>query len=127
MWAAESSKESNGRLDVLSWLGKMTLDVIGLAGVSMLSDCSARPLYRPIFFFFSGFNYQFEGLTNDPKENELNRALSTIFAPRTRMPLIPMLRGMVPLLRFLVCQNQMLPTAQSIAHIALSLARREGR
>ena len=125
MWAAESSKESNGRLDVLSWLGKMTLDVIGLAGVSILSDCSARPLYRSNFFL--GFDYQFEGLTNGPKENELNRALSTVFRPRTSMPLIPMLRGMVPLLRFLVCQNQMLPPVQSIAHIALYSASKDGR
>jgi hypothetical protein len=79
-----------------------------------------------LILFFSGFNYQFEALTKDPKENELNRALSIIFRPRTSMPLIQILRGMVPLLRFLVSQNQMLPTVQSIAHIALSLARREG-
>jgi hypothetical protein len=67
---------------------------------------------------FPGFDYQFEALTNDPKENELNRAFSVVFRSGTAMALIPMLRGMVPALRFLVCQNEMLPTVQSIAHIA---------
>jgi hypothetical protein len=33
VWALESMKpEKNGRIDVLSWLGRTTLDVIGLAG-----------------------------------------------------------------------------------------------
>jgi len=97
----------------------MTLDVIGLAGVSMLSDCSARPLYSPkfffFFFFFAGFDYHIQALTND-SENELNRALSTIFRSGASSSVISLLRGMVPFLRFLVCQNQMLPTVLSIAH-----------
>ena len=34
IWAAESAKQGGtGRVDVLSWLSKMALDVIGLAGV----------------------------------------------------------------------------------------------
>jgi len=103
----------------------MTLDVIGLAGMSMLSDCPA-PLYR-LYFFFSGFNYQFQALTDDSNENELNRAFSTIFRSGTSLTLISVIRGMVPLLRFLVGQNQMLPTVHSIAHIALSLASSKGR
>lgn len=33
IWDAESTKQGGtGRIDVLSWLSKMTLDVIGLAG-----------------------------------------------------------------------------------------------
>ena len=33
IWAAESVKEGGiGRVDALSWLSKLTLDVIGLAG-----------------------------------------------------------------------------------------------
>ena len=94
----------------------MTLDVIGLAGVSISSDCSAHLLYRSNAF--SGFNYQFEALTNDPKENELNQAFSTIFHSGAGMTWILMLKAMVPALRFLVCQNQMLPTVQLITHIA---------
>ncbi|KIM49563.1 hypothetical protein M413DRAFT_21761 [Hebeloma cylindrosporum] len=104
IWAAESSKEgSNGRLDVLSWLSKMTLDVIGLAG----------------------FNYQFEALTNDPKENELNRAFSTIFRSGTKMTLIPMLRGMVPVLRFLPAERdaEAKIAAENMARIGQRLLR----
>ena len=104
----------------------MTLDVIGLAGVSMLSNCSAHPLYRPGLFFL-GFDYQFQALTNDAEEDELNRAFSNIFRSGTAMTFMALLRGMVPSLRFLVCRNQMLPTVQSIAHIALSLASSKGR
>ena len=94
----------------------MTLDVIGLAGVLISSDCLARLLYRRNAL--SGFNYQFEALTDDPKENELNQAFSTIFRSETTMTLILMLKTMVPALRFLVCQKQVLPTVQLITHIA---------
>ncbi|KAF5318106.1 hypothetical protein D9619_012269 [Psilocybe cf. subviscida] len=80
IWAAESSKEgSNGKIEILSWLSRMTLDVIGLAG----------------------FSYKFNALTEDPKTNELNKAFSTIFRSGTRMSLIPIIRGMVPALRWL--------------------------
>jgi len=38
IWAAESAKQGGtGRIEVLSWLSKMTLDVIGLAGASYQS------------------------------------------------------------------------------------------
>jgi hypothetical protein len=66
---------------------------------------------------FPGFNYQFEALTVDPKENELNRAFSTIFQSGLGMALIPMLRAMFPVLRFLVCQNELFLTVQLIAPI----------
>ncbi|KAH9483603.1 Cytochrome P450 monooxygenase 205 [Psilocybe cubensis] len=85
-WASETNKEgSNGRIDVLSWLSKMTLDVIGIAG----------------------FNYKFDALSTDPtkKKNELNEAFSTIFRSGTRMSLIPIIRGLVPALRFLPAEN----------------------
>ena len=35
IWADEISK-ANGQVEVLSWLSKMTLDVIGLAGKNFL-------------------------------------------------------------------------------------------
>jgi hypothetical protein len=47
IWAAESSKQGGtGRIDVLSWLSKATLDVIGLAGVysfDTLDHCPSTP------------------------------------------------------------------------------------
>ncbi|PPQ79656.1 hypothetical protein CVT26_015782 [Gymnopilus dilepis] len=82
IWADEIIK-ANGQVEVLSWLSKMTLDVIGLAG----------------------FNYNFNALTRDGEKNELNQAFSTIFRSGTRMSLIPMLRGMVPFLRFLPAER----------------------
>ncbi|KZT18662.1 cytochrome P450 [Neolentinus lepideus HHB14362 ss-1] len=45
------------QLDALSWLSRMTLDVIGLAG----------------------FGYNFEALNTDQRPNELNQAFATIF------------------------------------------------
>lgn len=80
IWDAESTKQGGtGRIDVLSWLSKMTLDVIGLAG----------------------FNYKFDALKGDANKNELNEAFSTIFRSRTRMNMLFMLRGLFPPLRFI--------------------------
>jgi hypothetical protein len=47
IWIEEISK-GRGQIDVLSWLSKMTLDVIGLAGlfisfVSLLLPCKPMP------------------------------------------------------------------------------------
>ncbi|KAF9036827.1 cytochrome P450 [Panaeolus papilionaceus] len=84
IWAIESAKEGGkGRIDVLSWLGRMTLDVIGLAG----------------------FNYKFNALTTDPENNELNRAFSTIFKSNTSFSVIPIIRGMIPALRWLPAER----------------------
>lgn len=102
IWASESSKEgTNGRVEVLSWLSKMTLDVIGLAGILFRrfdSDWSWN-------LSFVGFNYHFDSLSNDPAKtkNELNEAFSTIFRSGTRVSIIPILRATFPALRFLVC------------------------
>ncbi|KAF9534060.1 cytochrome P450 [Crepidotus variabilis] len=81
IWLTESQKEENkGRIDVLSWLGRMTLDVIGLAG----------------------FNYHFNALTNDPEQNELNKAFTQIFRARSRMSLVNMGRSLFPVLRYVL-------------------------
>ncbi|KAF8968276.1 cytochrome P450 [Flammula alnicola] len=78
LWEEECNKEGmNGRVEILSWLSKMTLDVIGLAG----------------------FNYKFDALSGE--KNELNEAFSTIFRSGTNISLIPIIRGMFPALRFL--------------------------
>ncbi|KAF8162807.1 cytochrome P450 [Crassisporium funariophilum] len=80
IWAAQALKEGGkGRIEILSWLSKMTLDVIGLAG----------------------FNYKFNALTSDPATNELNEAFSTVFQSGTRMSIIPMVRSMFHALRWL--------------------------
>ncbi|KDR80817.1 hypothetical protein GALMADRAFT_241271 [Galerina marginata CBS 339.88] len=80
IWASEIAKDGGtDRIEVLSWLSKMTLDVIGLAG----------------------FGYKFDALTTDPKKNELNEAFSTIFDSGTGRSLVHMIRGMIPTFRFL--------------------------
>ncbi|KAF9265786.1 cytochrome P450 [Marasmius fiardii PR-910] len=86
----ESGSESNTnepvRIEVSSWLSRMTLDVIGLAG----------------------FNYEFNSINPvDGKPNELNSAFSTIFFQTTRNRRIwPIIRMYVPIFR-------RLPTLQS--------------
>jgi cytochrome P450 len=80
VWAEESRKTGGTvRIDVLSWLSRMTLDVIGLAG----------------------FNYKFNALSNGPQKNELNQAFDTVFRAGNTFSITPMIRGMVPALRFL--------------------------
>lgn len=72
--------EGKGRIEVMSWLSRMTLDVIGLAG----------------------FNYEFNALSSEPKSNELNNAFSAIFRAGTSKGIIPVLRNLIPALRWLV-------------------------
>jgi hypothetical protein len=40
LWLKEIAKNgSKGRIDVLSWLSKTTLDIIGLAGIAFFVIC----------------------------------------------------------------------------------------
>ncbi|KAL0577364.1 hypothetical protein V5O48_004616 [Marasmius crinis-equi] len=78
----DSDPSLNGaaRINVLSWLSKMTLDVIGLAG----------------------FNYQFDAINPaEGEQNELNTAFQTIFSRTASARLWPILRMQIPLFRFL--------------------------
>ncbi|KAJ8495118.1 hypothetical protein ONZ45_g12995 [Pleurotus djamor] len=74
-WLEEITKEkSKGTIDALSWLSRMSLDVIGLAG----------------------FNYSFNALKGEP--NELNIAFSTIFRAGTQSGFLMLLRLIFPVL-----------------------------
>jgi cytochrome P450 len=78
MWSLEIAKAGyKGRIDVLSWLSKMTLDVIGLAG----------------------FNYEFNALNPDEKPNELNSAFTTMFQAGQQVSLLPILQAWFPIFR----------------------------
>ncbi|KAF8894813.1 cytochrome P450 [Infundibulicybe gibba] len=82
-WADESSKQGGtARVDVLSWLSRTALDIIGLAG----------------------FNYKFGALDGD-KPNELNEAFATSFRSGTSLSLIPVIRAWIPALRFLPAEH----------------------
>ncbi|KAH9919442.1 cytochrome P450 [Epithele typhae] len=79
VWAREidAADGQSARLDVLSWLSRMTLDVIGLAG----------------------FNYKFDSLNpRDGEPNELSKAFSTIFSP-SGVTMLQILRFIFPVLR----------------------------
>ncbi|KAF8655799.1 hypothetical protein AX16_002885 [Volvariella volvacea WC 439] len=80
IWEGESIKQGGvATIDVLSWLSRMTLDVIGLAG----------------------FNYHFDNLRPNSKPNELNEAFAVLLNPSKGLQLLPLLRGLFPALRFL--------------------------
>ncbi|PPQ82386.1 hypothetical protein CVT25_008347 [Psilocybe cyanescens] len=82
IWTTEIKRqnvEGAGRIDALSWLSRLTLDVIGLAG----------------------FNYKFHALTDDPELNELSKAFAILFKAGTKLDVIGIMRGIFPLLRFL--------------------------
>ncbi|PCH43025.1 cytochrome P450 [Wolfiporia cocos MD-104 SS10] len=82
LWTLEIKDGSPKRIDVLDGLTKMTLDVIGLAG----------------------FNYDFDALNINGKENELHRAFSVMFhmlQGRGAFEIIPFLQAFFPPLRLL--------------------------
>ncbi|KAF5386913.1 hypothetical protein D9615_002005 [Tricholomella constricta] len=80
IWAADNANQGGtSQVDALSWLSRTTLDIIGLAG----------------------FNYKFDALSSDPKNNELNAAFATMFKAGTKISIIPMIRAWFPFLRFL--------------------------
>ncbi|KAK2460650.1 hypothetical protein APHAL10511_007120 [Amanita phalloides] len=78
-----TKQEGAARVDILPWLSKTTLDVIGLAG----------------------FNYNFNSLSSVTDTNELRNAFSTLFKAGGRLPLIPFIREMFPVLRFLPAER----------------------
>ncbi|KAJ6543029.1 cytochrome P450 [Mycena capillaripes] len=57
IWAHQVAQDGTARIEVLSWLRRMTLDVIGQAG----------------------FNYQFDALQPTAKPNELNTVFTQLF------------------------------------------------
>ncbi|KAG0696611.1 cytochrome P450 [Suillus ampliporus] len=73
------ASEDAAGVDVMPWLSRMTLDVIGLAG----------------------FNYEFDALNANEEPNELNQAFSVIFSATRKMSVLPMLKAWIPLLRWI--------------------------
>ncbi|EPQ50326.1 cytochrome P450 [Gloeophyllum trabeum ATCC 11539] len=79
---AKSSSASNSEkatVDAVSWLSKLTLDVIGLAG----------------------FNYHFDALNPAGTTNELNDAFSIIFQTATAFTFFNFAKGYFPILQYL--------------------------
>ncbi|KAJ7912531.1 cytochrome P450 [Mycena leptocephala] len=79
IWSTQvANAGGTARIDVLSWLSKATLDIIGLAG----------------------FNYEFNNLSSDGT-SELGAAFSTIFRTGMKIDLIRILQTWVAALRFI--------------------------
>ncbi|KAF7369408.1 hypothetical protein MVEN_00269900 [Mycena venus] len=79
IWASQAAKSSSGvRVDVLSWLNKATLDIIGLAG----------------------FNYEFNSLASKTP-TELAAAFSDIFESGSKIDTMRILQTRVPAFRFI--------------------------
>ncbi|KAJ7144759.1 cytochrome P450 [Mycena crocata] len=78
IWAGQAAKSGGtARVDILSWLSKATLDIIGLAG----------------------FNYHFNSLSLSGESTELGSAFAVIFDSGMRMNVIRMLQTWIPALR----------------------------
>jgi hypothetical protein len=98
IWADESANQGGtGRVDVLPWLSKMTLDVIGLAGAFVESHVSA---HLDVYLDIAGFHYKFDALTN--QQSELNNTFDALFKNDSKLPVIPLLKAQFPILRFIV-------------------------
>ncbi|KAF5344244.1 hypothetical protein D9758_012354 [Tetrapyrgos nigripes] len=76
LWASQI--QEGAKVNVLSWLSRMTLDVIGLAG----------------------FNYRFDALSPEGEANELNKAFNIVFgAGENRIRMWGILQAWFPALR----------------------------
>jgi cytochrome P450 len=85
LWSSEIAKnDSKGRINVLSWLSKVTLDIIGLAG----------------------FHYELNALNPDEKPNELNDAFRTLFHAAQKMSALPLLQAWIPILRAIPSEHE---------------------
>ncbi|KAJ7099283.1 cytochrome P450 [Mycena belliarum] len=80
IWATQASNAGGtARVDVLAWLNKATLDIIGLAG----------------------FNYPFNSLSGAEDATELGAAFKTTFQAGLHMNPLRILQGHVPALRLI--------------------------
>ncbi|KAJ7767227.1 cytochrome P450 [Mycena metata] len=80
VWTRKIGDNSKStRIDILDWLSKMTLDVIGQAG----------------------FDYQFDSLNPDKKPNEIHETFSKLFHSPNRSREIAFRTSSIPLLRVL--------------------------
>jgi hypothetical protein len=77
------------RIDVLSWLSKATLDIIGLAG----------------------FSYPFNSLSSSPgaRKDELNEAFATMFESGRQQLILGLINRWIPISRLLVSRSSISP------------------
>ncbi|KAF4615508.1 hypothetical protein D9613_003356 [Agrocybe pediades] len=83
VWNSKIQKQSKSdgaaTFDALPWLARVTLDIVGRAG----------------------FDYDFQALSSEHSKNELHYAVETMYDATTSFDPIPIIRSLVPFLRFL--------------------------
>lgn len=80
VWLQQVAQEDGiAKVEALSWLSRLTLDVIGLAGL----------------------NYHFDALSTDPEKNELNQAFSKVFQTTMKMSFTLVLLSLFPAFRWI--------------------------
>ncbi|KAF8131040.1 cytochrome P450 [Boletus edulis] len=91
----------SARIDIMPWLSRTTLDIIGLAG----------------------FNYNFDSLNANEKPNELNEAFSTMVDANQSLSILTILRARLPPLRILVARRTMARIGNELLSDAKAAAR----
>ncbi|KAE9402062.1 cytochrome P450 [Gymnopus androsaceus JB14] len=80
IWISEIEAQGNvARIDAMTWLSRLTLDVIGI----------------------TGFNHNFHALNMDSEVNELHEAFSTVFSYAFTVTSWMIVQGVIPALRLL--------------------------
>jgi hypothetical protein len=109
IWATQIANSSSGvaRVEVLSWLSKATLDIIGLAGAlpsSASFSCLLNSPFSCVSSTHAGFNYTIDALDapEGAAPNELAEAFEALFASETGFSLARFLQLRFPLLRRIV-------------------------
>jgi hypothetical protein len=88
------------RTDVLMWLNRATLDIIGLAGNFFVSfPLLIHVVFTPSSIQISGFGYEFNALS-DSEPSELSVVLAAMFKAGTTP--FSQLQSAVPILRWVV-------------------------
>lgn len=97
-------KNPSEPIEVLSWLSRATLDIIGQAGIP-LSAVLARPKNSMRLNRTIGFNYDFDALSVGKKPNELNQAFTTLFHTNRSVTFLNILQAFLPIFPFFVSTN----------------------
>lgn len=87
------------RVDVMPWLSKATLDIIGRAGTLNLPH-RLRTAFSLILPHRIGFDYEFNAL--DDTTNELSEAIHSTLNASPRERVFSLLQGTFPVLRLIV-------------------------
>ena len=101
IWATSLHEiDDNGtRVDILSGLSKMTLDVIGLAGMCAYL---ASVQYLQLRNQPTGFGYEFNALNPSGEVNPLGQALNEILSSGTPTSIAGLMSGLIPAFQHLV-------------------------